>query len=181
MMKVLGFLAAATIACVAALAQGTKTDAKIPVVLSTRLQLRAEMETATVKLGAPVVVKFRLKNAYSAAIRIGDTWEPYDYELLVTDASGGEPPRTAVGQRIFRGEYGVLHSDSIDLQPGQEIEATLDISTIYQLTQPGTYSVRAMRNKIFGDAAEMSLRNPKERAKSIEKAASNVVQFTIVP
>jgi hypothetical protein len=178
-MKLPQLLLAAAVACASASAQGANGDPRTPVVVSTRLQLHAEMESPTVKLGEPVVVKFQLKNVFSAAIRITDAWASYDYELVVTDASGKEPPRTALGLKILRGDYTLLRSIGLDLDPGEQIEASIDIATIYLLTQPGTYSVRAMRNKILGDAAEASSRNHNELARSVEKAASNVVQFTI--
>lgn len=155
--------------------------AALPVKASTRLQLHAEIEPASVKRGTQVVVKFRLKNTFFMPIRIADNGAIIDYDLVVTDAAGKEPPRTDLGKRISRGEYTVLRSVSIDLEPGQEIEASLDVASLYEITQPGTYQVQGIRGAIFGDPSEMERRNSGQPVQSVEKAFSNVVQFTLLP
>lgn len=165
-----------------AVAQGTRTGPPpIPVVPSKRLQLLMALPSRTVKLGAPVLAKFTLRNTSATAITVGVFTPEYNYELTVTDASGKELPRTPLGERLLRrdGIGGSTTADEID--PGREIEAALDISRIYQLTSPGTYLVRAVRNAILGDRAEMEqrARNPGERPSFVEEAISNVVQFTI--
>ena len=63
---------------------------------------------------------------------IGDDGSAYyEYELIVTDALGVAPPRTNLGETIFRLEYALIHADRIFLDPGEEIQARLDIAKIY--------------------------------------------------
>jgi hypothetical protein len=102
--------------------------------------------------------------------------EEIDYDLTVTDMQGGELPRTPRGERLLRGEYAGIRGDGIDLKPGEETEESVNIANIYQFTQPGTYLVRAMRHFILGTVDEI-----RARARTIEKAVSNVVQFTTTP
>ena len=156
-----------------------------PVKASTRLQLVASVEPASAKAGTPVLISLRLKNVSAKQVAVPINAFEYDYELFVTDASGREPPRTPLGQRIFLGKYSLLKSDGTDLDPAQEIEASLDIAAIYQITQPGTYYVQAFRTHLLRDPADTAPRpvsSVVEASKiAIEKAASNVVRFTIVP
>ena len=174
LLLVSGFLA---VSCAGS--QTFKADPREPVVVpSTRLQLAAEMDPTSVRLGAPINLKLRLKNVSSGVVRMANNYAEFDYELTVTDSSGKEPPRTEFGRKLLRGEVILLHSESLDLQPGQQVDASLGITQVYQLSQPGTCYARAVRRAIFSPPPEP--RSADGRL-IVEKAFSNPVQFTIIP
>jgi hypothetical protein len=156
-----------------------------PVYASTRLQLTASVESATVKMGAPVVIKLRLRNVSAESVTVVDTAGDVDNELFVTDASGKEMDRTPRGKFVFEG----IRDSSASLRhldPGQEIETQIDVKWIYELKQPGTYYVQVLRNQIVPDP---SIPRPYANSNSnndsvkipIEKAVSNKVQLAITP
>jgi hypothetical protein len=70
-----------------------------PVRVSSRAQLIASLEVATVRVGDPIRLHFRLKNVSSEAIMLMASDFNDDYWVIVTDASGTEfrTPRSATG------------------------------------------------------------------------------------
>lgn len=107
--------------------------------VSTRLRLTAAIDPASAKLHVPITVKLTLKNTSSKIASVVDTSPEYDFEFVVADSSGKEPPRTALGDRMSQGKFVLLRSNRQDLEPGQEIVSEIDVTKIYQITQPGTY------------------------------------------
>lgn len=108
-----------------------------------------------------------------------------DYELKVTDASGAEPPRTALGERWLQEDrMGVLiHSGSFDLKPGEESQVgLLDLAKIYQLYEPGKYFARLTFRGFRRDPSEPAPKTFEEAQEmTIEEAVSDLMPFTIIP
>ncbi len=146
----------------------------LPVRTSIRARTNIELEAGRLNLGQPIWLKTRVTNVSTNPVDFVTSSAKLDFDLTVTDAAGRELPRTEVGKRIFRGEVSVLRSSHDRLQPGEEQQDRIDVATIYQFTQPGTYSVRAARYLTPEDWSG-------GLATVVEKAFSNVVQFTIVP
>jgi hypothetical protein len=69
------------------------------------------------------------------------------------------------------------------VEPGAEgQELAMDLAKIYQLTKPGTYSVRSMLRGIWPEPGDPRPTTVEEAQKvTIEEAISNAVQFTITP
>jgi hypothetical protein len=151
-------------------AQSVAAAHVIPVRVSTRLQALADVEPAIAKPGVPVFAKLRLKNISARTVRMVDSGYT-DYDVTVADGSGKEPPLTEFGKRLP--EMPILRSVGLDLEPGQEVQVTLEITKLYQLS-PGTYYARVDRHTIVPELAE-------EFGKVDEKAFFNPVQFTILP
>ncbi len=160
----------------------TTTQAN-PVYASTRLQLTASVESATARLGTPVLIKLRLRNVSASSVTVVATANDVDYELFVTNAFGKEMDRTPLGKGIFQGVE-QSRASMRHLDPGQEIEAQIDVTRIYNLKQPGTYYVQVLRSQIvpdpspprpYGNSNSDAIRIP------LEKAVSNKVQITITP
>ncbi len=151
-----------------------------PVFASTRLRLVASIDPATIKLGSPVVVGVVLTNISVAPVHVMVSGSE-DYQPFVTDSSGRELQRTEVGNRLFRFDYPLIRAENQSLKPGEELHAGLDIRQIYNLTQPGTYSVQVFRIAIFGDPVSIPASKEEAAKVPIEKAVSNKVQFTITP
>jgi len=148
-------------------------------VISTRVQFLATLNRESAKAGDPIELRLRVKNVSSKAVYMYDVYWMLDYTVVVTDASGEELPRTALGEQWrqeqregFRG--GSLHMVP-PLQPDAEGEEfIIDIAKYYQLTKPGRYLVRAVRNNLDTDSGE----RPTVAAVT---AVSNTLAFTITP
>jgi hypothetical protein len=155
-----------------ALGQSSKTLAPLPIVASTRLQLVAEVEAPTPKIGDPIILKLRLVNTSSKPVSFLVTWDERDYQALIVDASGKEPPKTAFGEKSYDPRTPLFRSETVTLGSGQDLKVDLDITKVFQLTQPGAYSAVVMR-KVFGETKEDQLARD-------ERTFSNRVSFTIV-
>src|ERR1700733_2132854 len=110
----------------------------VTVVPSTRLQLRFEVDPPTAGPGAQVFAKLTLKNISEKPVSIVQASPRIDYNVTVVDAAGREPERTDWGKRKLTGPYTASMIDS-RLQPGEERQATVEITGVYKLSQPGTY------------------------------------------
>jgi hypothetical protein len=159
---------------------GVNHPANHAIIPSERLQVRAAIEPASAKSGTPIIVKLVSKNVWYNVVTVSDYGADVDYELIVVDSAGKEAPRTAAGERLFRGEYVLLRTMPAYLDPGKEIRAEIDATKIYQLTQPGTYYMWATRDPFRGSPDEPTPTGDVSKL-PIERAFSNPVQFTIVP
>jgi hypothetical protein len=150
------------------------------IIPSDRIQVRAAIDPASTKAGTPIVVKLASKNVWYDTVTVSDYGAEVDYELIVVDSSGREAPRTPLGDQLFRGQYVLLRTAVTYLEPGQEIRAEIDVTKIYQVTQPGIYYMWATRDPLPGSPDEPKLTGDLSKL-PIERAFSNPVQFTIVP
>jgi hypothetical protein len=62
----------------------------------------------------------------------------------------------------------------LDLEPGQEVQVTTEITKQFLLTQPGTYRVRVVRYNVWTEKDE-------DNKRFFEVVYSNSVQFTVTP
>jgi hypothetical protein len=147
---------------------------------SDRLQVRASIDPASAKAGTPIVIKLVSKNIWYDTLIVSDYGSEVDYELIVFDSSGKELRRTRLGNQLFLGEYVLLRTAVTYLEPGQEIRAEIEVTKIYEATQPGTYYLWATRDPLPGSPDELAPTGDQSK-RPIERAFSNPVQFTIVP
>lgn len=188
-MKLLGPALLLSVLSVNAPAQIPRTTSSLSsAIASARLQLTASVEPASVKVGAPVTLKLRLRNISPGRISLFTfSFDDIDYELFVADASGRELQRTPRGQAVFQqDDFPLLKTRQIELDPGAATEATLDVSKIYELTKQGIYYVQAFRGRISPDPSvprpyAYSNSHADDARISVEKAVSTRIQFTIVP
>jgi hypothetical protein len=144
-----------------------------PVKPSTRVQLQLEIDPVVARPGGQIFARLRLKNVSDKAVTLQDSDPNYDFRVSVVGASGREPDRTAWGDTLLRGEVSLLHNRTMDLQPGQEQQVSVEITHVYRFTQPGTYYARVVRNGVWTEALE-------DNQKFLEVAYSNPVEFKIV-
>jgi hypothetical protein len=150
------------------------------IIPSDRIQVLAAIDPASTKAGTAIVVKLISKNIWYDTVAVSDFGSDVDHEIVVVDSAGKEVPRTAAGDRLFRGEYVLLHTMLAYLDPGQEIRAEIEVTKIYQLTQPGIYYMWATRDPLPGSPDEPKRTGDLSKL-PIERAFSNPVQFTIAP
>ncbi len=147
---------------------------------SDRLQVHAAIDPAIAKAGTAIIVKLVSKNIWYDTLIVSDYGSEVDYELVVVDSSGKELRRTRFGNQLFLGQYVLLRTAVTYLEPGQEIRAEIEVTKIYEVTQPGTYYMWATRDPLPGSPDEPTPTGDQSK-RPIERAFSNPVQFTIVP
>ena len=153
-------------------AQSERANETLTGKLSQRAQLIARIEPATIKLGLPVVVRLTLKNNYRDTLRVMDSSDEQDYNVLVVDSTGKEARRTNFGRRLLDEEKH-FRSILVLVRPGDQVEASVDVTKIYTLTGPRPYYLRVTRTLLPESDDKMD-------SKVVEKAVSNPVEFTLV-
>jgi hypothetical protein len=112
-----------------------------------KLTIRAEKPVA--ETSRPTVIHIELSNESNMTIRMRDNWfADRDYELYVRDANGREAPLTKWGNDL---RTGPVHGSGNDLTlaPGEKHTAKEDLSSVYEISMPGTYTVQACR-EVYG-------------------------------
>lgn len=153
-------------------AQSGGTHANPSTKVSPRAQLAARIEPASVKAGSPITVLLSLKNGSRDTIRVQDTSVEQDYEILVVDGSGTEAMRTDLGKHLMQEEKH-FRAILVLIKSGDEVEAAVDITKIYDLKEPKTYYVRVMRTLLPESDDKIDPR-------VVERVVSNPVAFTVV-
>lgn len=112
-----------------------------------RVTLKAELLPHHVAPGRPVLLKLTLVNTLFTILEFEETYAIYDYRVVVQDAEGHEAPFTELGKQLRTPGYRppIYRAVNVELLPGQQREAALDLTKLYDLTQPGQYTVRASR------------------------------------
>jgi len=122
---------------------------------SRMIVLQTDLPVAVVKEGSPVWLRLRIENTSSLTVSL-DEWTPlaeYSFEVL----RNGQPPAlplTGIARR--RREAALLSvPDRLEVLPRQSNTNVLDISTLFDLSVPGTYQITASRSVLdSGDAEE---------------------------
>jgi hypothetical protein len=74
-----------------------------------------------------------------------DNWSAQrDYELYVRDTKGKEAPFATSGRQLRSGPIGGS-GDDLTLGPGEKHITTEDLSSIYDISLPGTYTIQVCR------------------------------------
>lgn len=139
---------------------------------STRLQLTAELDPPRAAPGAQVFLNVTLKNIHSKTVHLDSSLPQFDYRIAVANAAGKEPPRTEWGEKLLRREAFALSQDVLNLVPGQEVRARVEVTKAFQFAKAGTYYLRVSRDRVWTEYDE-------ESKKFVELVYSNPVQLTI--
>ena len=174
--------------CFGALLRGQSSVPKTRAVLPTsRASLTASPGRKEFSLGSKIYLTLKIKNTSQQVVRISQSVPEYDYRVVLTDSNGKEAERTKQGfalenpgKEIGRTEDGgiIVASSPIsftrlELQPGEEVEVELNLSTLFNFTKPGTYYLRVRR--------ELQQELPAVVKDTDEIVFSNPVELTIVP
>jgi len=119
-----------------------------------------------VKQGSPVIATLTLKNTSKERAQVRETIDEWDYEFIVTDATGKQVDLTAYGSKLSEAErsgHAILRS----MEPGAEIRKDFDLSRIFVLDVPGRYYVRAIRAVLPATGT------------TAEKAVSDAIEFAV--
>ena len=149
--------------------QGQAKRAPVPVKISTRFQMVAQIGDAdAIRLGSPVILTLRLANASSALVHLLETSDDFDYEVTISNQFGEEVPRTEMGRHLVEDERS-SRAITREIKPGEALDVTLDLSTIFALRKTGKYYARVARVVV-----------PATKIRGCEKVVSNAVSFNVV-
>lgn len=113
---------------------------------STPLGLTIVGPQVPVKSGAVIKVHLILTNTSPREITIADTSADCDYQVEVLGSNGKPARESEYGRGLnCEGPRASGRYILITLKPNQHREDDLTISDLYQMTNPGKYSVRVMR------------------------------------
>jgi hypothetical protein len=180
-----GLLSAIALAVIASSqGQAVKDPARPnPVRVSSRLQLVASLQQASVKIGDPVKLDLHFKNVSSGVVGTSqNSWEN-DYWLTVTDASGTALPRTKEGDQMLKPVRALVSSVISPVPPGAEYGGgVVNVAEYFVLDRPGKYFVRIGYRSLTPAPGEPRPKTEKERQEvPLEEAVSELIPFTIVP
>jgi hypothetical protein len=114
-----------------------------------QLTLRAQSPQSKKK---PVTVEFTIQNVSKKVLWLQETSVERDYELEVRDSRGQEVQLTERG-RTFRNNKGeVFRNIVVKFKPGEQKIDMIDVGSLFDLSKPGAYTVRATRRAVKIDS-----------------------------
>jgi hypothetical protein len=114
---------------------------------SSSWSISVELDNQQPYTGTSVHLSVKLRNLSPIPLKVMDRNEFADYAVTVKDAGGAAVPYNArAKQLIERHKNGpVFRSDMIEVAPGKDTEAILDLNDLYDPIRPGKYSIRVER------------------------------------
>ena len=122
-----------------------------PKLVEPRFSIAISVDSSTVKTGSQITTKAVLTNKAKDTIFL-DTFAQWtgelDLEVEVRDVQGNLAPLTDYGRLVIKGEGDVPIVGkvfSMALLPGEVLKKDVVISKLYDLSQPGKYTIQAQR------------------------------------
>ena len=137
------------------------------------LKCRVEPE-APLTAGGPAKIRFVLKNPAREPVWFLRWNTPFEgwrgTVFTVTGPEGAELPYT--GPMVKRGDPG--RDEYVQIPPGGEVDAAVDLANVYDLREPGRYRLRVTGGlaDLTGDGA--SIPRPRERHQGVELRCGEV-------
>jgi hypothetical protein len=130
-----------------------------------------------VKAGSTVRLNITVKNVSGGAIKYFKTVGTAEtgYNIVVTDGEGKSPMETSYGRKLHGKEPFLDHHSEmlVSLNPGETVQEFVYLNNIYDLSQPGKYTVQ-VKNTTYASDADV-----KSGIKTDVK--SNTVTLTVTP
>src|ERR1700730_9323434 len=146
-------------------AQSAKTSQ--PVVPA--FEIAISLESSVVKAGSKITVKATLVNKSSSNLLFStdENIAKLDFKADVRDSQGNLAPLTEYGRSVMRNETApdITSAGYSMVRPGETKKSDVDITKLYNLSQPGKYSIRVQR---IDDAIKMAVK-------------SNTITLTVTP
>jgi hypothetical protein len=110
-----------------------------------------------VKAGSDVKLTITIKNVSDLTIyHIVNSGKPgRNWQILVLDSQGNSANETSNGRKIHGNDpsqhpwSGSVFSGRYPIKPGETFQQTLDLTSEYDLTKPGIYSIQVLRSDVF--------------------------------
>ena len=104
--------------------------------------------TKTQSKNQPLTVEFTIENVSKIELWLQETSAERDYALEVRDSRGQEAPLTERGRMLQNNKGEIFRNIVVKLRPSERKIDTIDVGSLYDLSQPGTYSLRATRRAV---------------------------------
>lgn len=114
-------------------------------VIKEGINLSIAPEEETVTAGEPINLKIRLKNDSTKALRLAVLDPEREYILSVVRGDKVEVQLTRRGQAHRENAGDFNHQMGLLIEPGQVREDVLEVSALYEMTTPETYSIAVSR------------------------------------
>jgi hypothetical protein len=102
-------------------------------------------EKETVIAGEPVKIKVRLKNESTKTLMLNEYGLEQEYHLNVMREDRVEVKLTRLGQGYKDASGDINNHGALRIEPGRVFEDVLEVSAIYDMTTPETYSISVSR------------------------------------
>jgi hypothetical protein len=100
-------------------------------------------------MGAPVFLVVTMKNTSEHVLHFNLTNPAFNYRATVLDATGKPVPETENFRRMkekLKSEPYTSRNILVALNPQETCQDSIDLGYLYELAQPGTYSVQIERD-----------------------------------
>jgi hypothetical protein len=107
-------------------------------------RLTLSTDSSVVRPGRPVVLTLVLANDGSAPVLFPRSSIWFEYDYAVANSAGEPVALTPLGQekqRSLQEQGGTL----LEIQPGAKMTSTVEITSLYNLSRPGTYVLTASK------------------------------------
>jgi hypothetical protein len=125
-----------------------QSGSETQIVKSKRLAIIAGVEKAP--SGAPLILRWSLKNISGTEIRFVKSNTLADFKILFHDERGRSVPLTPNGVRAFEASY-FTSRKMIMLRPEEELKQEIDLTSMYQLKPNKVYTIRVERQIATSD------------------------------
>ena len=115
--------------------------------------LAAQAEKDVIGAGEPLNLRLNIKNISNTVRFIIQTSATEQYRLTVLDERGGPVRLTQYGENELQPRKDHLGQAVKTMKPGEESRDTIQVSKLYDMSSPGTYSITA-RRIVYKDAKE---------------------------
>jgi hypothetical protein len=105
----------------------------------------------TIRTGANLQLQIKVKNIsdhdLSLFVPFDETGIAQMFDVNVRDSAGASVPETAVGMHVHgkTAEPPLISGPVKTISPGKEIDRNTDLTRIFDLAKPGTYTVQVTR------------------------------------
>jgi len=96
----------------------------------------------------PLTVEFKIENVSKVELWLQETSAEKDYVLELRDSRGQEVPLTERGRKLQNNRGEIFRNIVFKLKPGERKVDLIDVGSLYDLSKPGTYSLRARRRAV---------------------------------
>ncbi|HYK22224.1 MAG TPA: hypothetical protein VEV42_15905 [Pyrinomonadaceae bacterium] len=95
-----------------------------------------------------ITVEFKIENVSKTQLWLQETSAERDYELEVRDSRGQEVQLTERGRTLRNNKGEIFRNIVVKLNPGERKTDVIDVGSLYDLSKPGDYSLRATRRAV---------------------------------
>jgi hypothetical protein len=117
--------------------------------VASRAKIVISAPSNQIRLGQPIVIKAVITNDSTQALpldkSVGHANGELYYSVHVWDSQHKLVPDTAYGESVRKKDFRALSKIQEKLSPGQSMEETINITELFRIDKPGSYTVQVQR------------------------------------